>query len=69
MGPLSLNISCTAPETTLTAQVRVRRQRTIARLLDREGFPVEWTGTDEVANGYHGTMKLLAGAGAWLPSC
>ncbi len=56
MGPLALKISCTAPEATLTAQVPVGRQRSIARLLDREGSPVEWTGTDEVANGYGGTM-------------
>ena len=56
LGPLALKISCTAPEAVLTAQVPVGRQRTIARLLDREGFPVEWTGTDEVANGYGGTM-------------
>jgi hypothetical protein len=56
LGPLALRVSCTAPEAALTAQVLVGRQRTVARLLDREGFPVEWTGTDEVANGYGGTM-------------
>ena len=56
LGPLSLKISCTAPEAALTAQVFLGRQRSIARLLDREGFPVDWTGTDEVANGYGGAM-------------
>jgi hypothetical protein len=55
-GPLALKISCTAADAALAAQVPVGGQRTVARLLDREGFSVEWTGTDEVANGYHGTM-------------
>jgi len=56
MAPLALKISCTAPDAALTAQVPAGAQRTVARLLDREGFPVEWTGTDEVAGGYHGAM-------------
>ena len=60
MAPLALKISCTAPDAAFTAQVPVGRQRAVARLLDREGFPVEWTGTDEVVGSYGGSMTRNA---------
>jgi len=56
MGNLALKISCTAPNAVLTAGVPVDKNRGAARLLDREGFPVEWAGTGEVAGGYGGSM-------------
>ncbi len=64
MGRLALKISCTAPNAVLTAQVPVGKQRAIARLLDPEGFPVDWAGTGEVAGTYGGSRTRNP---SWLP--
>ena len=56
MGSLALKISCSAPNAVLTAQVPAGKNRVVARLLDREGVPVAWTGTDEVVGSYGGSM-------------
>ena len=50
----ALRISCTAPSAVLRAQVPASENRVVARLLDPNGFPVEWAGTGEVADGYGG---------------
>jgi hypothetical protein len=56
MDNLALKISFTAPNAVLTARVPVGKNRVAARLLDREGIPVEWTGTGEVVGSYGGSM-------------
>ncbi len=56
MAPFALRISCTGPSALLRGHAPVGQQRLIARLLDPEGFPVEWTGTGEVAGSYGGSM-------------
>jgi hypothetical protein len=54
MTAAALKLSCTAPNAVLTARTPVSTDRMVVRLLDPEGFPVEWSGTEEVANGYGG---------------
>jgi len=49
-----LRISTTSAEGVLTAQAPAPSQRIPARLLDREGTPVDWVGTSEVAHTYGG---------------
>lgn len=51
-----LRIECTLHNAVFVGQVPASNQRIPARLLDAAGVPVEWTGTDEVANGYGGLM-------------
>jgi hypothetical protein len=54
MTASALKLSCSAPNGLLTARTPVSKDRMVARLLDLEGFPVEWSGTEEVTNGYGG---------------
>src|SRR5215472_12758507 len=50
-----LKISSTSTSAVVTAEVPVPQERILARLMDSEGAPVNWVGTDEVANGYGGS--------------
>ena len=50
-----LRISTTSAEAVLTAQAPASSQRILARLMDREGTPVDWVGTGEVAVSYGGS--------------
>ena len=49
-----LLISTTSAEAGLAAQVPASSKRIVARLLDREGTPLDWVGTGEVAGTYGG---------------
>jgi hypothetical protein len=49
-----LRISSTLDNAMLTGRAPAPRERIIARLLDREGTPVVWSGTAEVAHTYGG---------------
>ena len=51
----SLTISSTATNALVTATVPAPKDRLIARLMDPDGVPVNWTGTDEVHDGYGGS--------------
>lgn len=44
----ALRISCTSGQTVLTAKAPASSARIVARLMDRQGIPVEWEGTREV---------------------
>ena len=55
MGISALKVSCTSPDAVLKGQIPVSKARFVARLLDPEGVPVEWSGTGEVAAGYGGS--------------
>jgi hypothetical protein len=54
LGPETLKISSTSTAAVLTADVPAPSNRIPVRILDRQGFPVDWLGTDEVASGYGG---------------
>lgn len=51
----TLIISCTWDEAVLTARAPAPADRLVARLLDSQGVPVSWVGTNEVASGYGGS--------------
>ncbi len=55
LHPNELRISSTSSESVLTGQAPASPQRMIARLLDRQGTPVDWVGTGEVAVSYGGS--------------
>jgi len=55
LGPEALTISTTTAEGVLTAEAPATQDRIVARLLDPQGVPVTWVGTDEVKNGYGGS--------------
>ncbi len=59
-----LRISCTDPNGVLNAGVPAGEERIAARLLDREGVGVDWSGTGEVAGSYGGSMTRNP---SWLP--
>jgi hypothetical protein len=50
-----LKISSTSTSAVVTAEVPAPQERILARLMEPEGVPVDWVGTDEVANGYGGS--------------
>jgi hypothetical protein len=50
-----LKISSTELGAVLTAQAPASPDRIVARLLDPQGVPVEWVGTDEVKNSFGGS--------------
>jgi hypothetical protein len=52
----TLEISSSVGNAILTARAPASRHRLVARLLDPQGIPVEWRGTDEVAKGYGGSI-------------
>ncbi len=54
LAPGSLQISTTTTDGLLTATAPAAKDRFPARLLDKQGAPVTWSGTREVANGYDG---------------
>ncbi|MGD0011166.1 MAG: hypothetical protein ABSE93_21830 [Terriglobia bacterium] len=53
--PEALKISSTSTEAVLTAQVPAAADRIVVRLVDPQGVPVSWVGTDEVVQGYGGS--------------
>jgi Melibiase len=56
LRPNELEISSTLTTAVLTGGAPVPKQRIVARLLDPQGVSVNWTGTDEVENGYGGSI-------------
>lgn len=54
MGPDALKISSTVANAVVTAVAPASAERSVARLLDSQGAPVDWVGTSEVADGYGG---------------
>jgi melibiase-like protein/alpha galactosidase C-like protein len=54
-GKDTLKISSTSTSALVTAEVPASQERTLARLMDPEGVPVDWTGTDEVLHTYGGS--------------
>ena len=55
IGRNMLKISSTATNAVLTAQAPATSNRIPARVLDPQGFPVDWIGTDEAPLEYGGT--------------
>jgi hypothetical protein len=55
LGQDTLKISSTSTATVLTAEVPASTDRLVARVLDPQGVPVDWVGTNEVANSYGGS--------------
>jgi hypothetical protein len=55
LAPNALQISSTSAEARLEAETAASENRIIARLQDREGFPVVWQGTSEVRHNYDGS--------------
>ena len=54
LGPNTLEISSTSAEGVLAAEAPAPASRIVARLLDPQGLPVNWVGTNEVMTGYGG---------------
>jgi hypothetical protein len=55
LGPNTLKISSTSANAVLTAQVPASPDRVVARILDPQGVPVDWVGTNEVVHSYGGS--------------
>jgi hypothetical protein len=55
LGPSTLQVSSTSAEAVITAQAPATQDRILARLMDPEGVPVTWVGTDEVVRTYGGS--------------
>jgi hypothetical protein len=55
LRPDELRISSTSADAMLTGKAPASAQRIVARLLDRQGIPVDWVGTGEVAVTYGGS--------------
>jgi hypothetical protein len=55
LGQDTLRISSTSTAAVLTASVPASTDRVVARVLDPQGVPVDWVGTNEVAGGYGGS--------------
>jgi len=55
LGPGTLEISSTSAEAVITAQAPAPADRILARLMDLEGVPVTWVGTQEVVGTYGGS--------------
>jgi hypothetical protein len=55
LAPNMLKISCTSSAAVLMATAPAPKDRLLVRLMDPEGVPVDWWGTDEVKNGYGGS--------------
>jgi hypothetical protein len=54
LGPDALEISSTSAQGAVTAAAPAAASRIVARLLDTEGVPVNWVGTNEVVESYGG---------------
>jgi len=50
-----LSINTTSDDAVVTASVPAGPQRIVARLMDPQGTPVDWVGTNEVKSGYGGS--------------
>jgi len=50
----SLIVSCTSADLILTAIAPASSERVVSRLLDSQGVPVNWTGTDEIKVSWNG---------------
>jgi hypothetical protein len=55
LHPNELRISSASSESVLTGHAPASFQRILARLMDRQGTPVDWVGTGEVAVSYGGS--------------
>ena len=51
----TLRISCTSSDAIVIARIPAGKDRLVARLLEEDGVPVVWSGTDEVVGSYGGT--------------
>jgi hypothetical protein len=49
-----IKISCTSSEMVLTAEAPSTSERPVARIIDPNGVPVSWVGTDEVVGSFGG---------------
>jgi hypothetical protein len=54
LAPNALKISSTSTDAVLTAKALAPSDRIVARLLDPQGVPVDWVGTNEVVESYGG---------------
>ena len=54
LNPDNILISATSAGLYLTAKAPAPAGRVVARLLDPEGVPVNWRGTDEITNSWNG---------------
>ena len=54
LDPDALKISCSSARAVLTGDAPASANRIPVRLLDSQGFPVDWVGTWEVHEGYGG---------------
>jgi hypothetical protein len=55
MGSNALRISSTSADAVLIAEIPSSTERVLARLMDPDGVPVDWVGTNEVAGSYGGS--------------
>jgi hypothetical protein len=55
LGQNTLKISSTSTGAVLTAKAPASADRAVARVLDPQGVPVDWVGTNEVVHSYGGT--------------
>jgi len=55
LGPNILRISSTSTGAVLTAKAPASTDRVVARVLDPQGVPVDWVGTNEVVGSYGGS--------------
>ena len=51
----TLKISSSSADAVVTARVPAAKDRLVARLLEKDGVPVVWSGTDEIAESYGGS--------------
>ena len=56
LGLDALIVSSTSNDGVLTAEVPASPDRIVARTMDPQGVPVDWIGTQEVAEGYGGAV-------------
>lgn len=54
MNQNNVIISCTSSDMVLTAEAPASIERVVARLLDTQGVPVTWKGSDEIILSWHG---------------
>ena len=56
LAPGALIVSSTSNDGVLTAELPTSPDRIVARTMDPQGVPVDWIGTQEVADGYGGAV-------------
>ncbi len=56
LAPNALIVSSTSNDAVLTSEVPASSDRIVARTMDPQGVPVDWIGTQEVQDGYHGEV-------------